>query len=132
MTHAATITNIYAGIANSDLKPLFDTFSPKAEWIEAENGPYSPGTAIVGPKRVVEAVFERASRDFAEFRVDIARVTAGGTTVLVEGRYIGTTNTNNELDAIFAHVWDFDGDTVVRFQQYTDTWQWRKALDADA
>jgi ketosteroid isomerase-like protein len=132
MTHTATIKNIYAGIANGDLKPLFDNFSQEAEWIEAENIPYSPGAPIVGPDGVVKAVFEKIGNDFSDFRADITRIVDGGSTVLVEGRYVGTTNTGNQLDAILAHVWDFDGDTIVRFQQYSDTWQWRKALGADA
>jgi hypothetical protein len=37
-----------------------------------------------------------------------------------------------DLDAICAHVWDFDRDRIARFQRYNDTWQWRPVLDADA
>jgi uncharacterized protein len=62
----------------------------------------------------------------------VTRIVAADTTLLVEGRYVGKTNTGNSLDAIFAHVWDFDGDQIVRFQQYSDTWQWREVLGADA
>lgn len=131
MTYTSTINDIYAGIAKGDLKPLFDTLDPKVEWIEAENIPYSPGGPLVGQDDIVEAVFEKLPNDFADFHVNVARVVESGTTVLVEGRYVGTTTTDNELDSIFAHVWDFDGESIVRFQQYSDTWQWRKVLGAD-
>lgn len=131
MSYADTINDIYAGIAQGDLAPMLDVLSQEAEWIEAENIPYSSGEPIVGHEGVISAVFEKLPTDFPDFHVDIVRVVEGGTTVLVEGRCAGTTSTGNKLDAIFAHVWDFDGDTVVRFQQYSDTWQWRKVLGTD-
>jgi uncharacterized protein len=44
--------------------------------------------------------------------------------VLVEARYRATAKaTGKPLDAQVAHVWDFRDGKVVRFQQYTDTWQ---------
>ena len=76
-------------------------------------------------------MFEKLPKDFADFHVNVARVVESGTPSWSKGRYVGTTNTDNELDSIFAHVWDFEGESVVRFQQYSDTWQWRKALGAD-
>jgi len=132
MTYLATIEKIYASIAEGDFKPIFDNLSPKAIWIEAENIPYSPGGPIVGHAEVQAAVFDKLPNDFADFHLDVTRIVAADTTLLVEGRYVGKTNTGNSLDAIFAHVWDFDGDQIVRFQQYSDTWQWREVLGADA
>ena len=32
------------------------------------------------------------------------------------------------LDAQFAHVYTLSGGKIVRFQQYTDTAQWKEAL----
>lgn len=132
MTYLATIEKIYASIAEGDFQPVFDNLSPEALWIEAENIPYSPGAPIVGDAEVQSAVFDKLGSDFADFHLDVTRIVAADTTVLVEGRYVGKTNTGNSLDAIFAHVWDFDGNQIVRFQQYSDTWQWRQVLDADA
>ena len=47
-----------------------------------------------------------------------------GDTVLVEARYRGKIRaTGLTMDAQVAHVWDFRDGKVVRWQQYTDTWQ---------
>jgi ketosteroid isomerase-like protein len=132
MTHTTTIEKIYAGISQGDLQPLFDNFGEHGEWIEAENTPYSTGAPIIGAAGAAKDVFAKTANDFADFRVDIKRIVDGGETILVEGRYVATTTSGAELDAIMAHVWDFEGDTIVRFQQYTDTSQWQKVLNADA
>ena len=50
----------------------------------------------------------------------------GGDTVVIEGRYKGKARkTGKAFDAQFAHVWQFRDRKVLRFQQYTDTAQWR-------
>jgi hypothetical protein len=130
MSYSSVIENIYACLAEGDLEPIFGVLAPDAEWIEAENLPYSPGGPIVGHEGV-RKVFDSLA-DWAEFHIDLGRIIAGGTTVLVEGRYVGTTKTGKKLDAVFAHIWDFDGDAVVHVQQYSDTWQWHRVLDTDA
>lgn len=132
MDYTKKIEEIYQGIATGDLEPMWEVLSPDAEWIEAENIPYSTGGPILGREAVTKAVFEELGSDFADFHVNASRIVAGQSTVLVEGRYVGTTKTGNALDAIFAHVWDFDGDSIVKFQQYSDTHQWRRVLGADA
>jgi ketosteroid isomerase-like protein len=48
--------------------------------------------------------------------------------VLVEARYTGTAKaTGKPIDAQVAHVWDLRDGKAVRFQQYTDTWQFAQA-----
>jgi uncharacterized protein len=132
MSYSAVIEDVYSRLAEGDFKPIFDILAADAQWFEAENIPYSPGAPLVGHDVLQTTVFDELAKDFAEFHINVSRIVAGGTSVLVEGRYVGTTNTGNNLDAIFAHVWDFDGDTIVRFQQYSDTWQWRRVLGVDA
>src|SRR2546423_15712911 len=132
MSYYDVIEDIYAQISAGDFKSLFNIVAPDAPWLEAENIPYWPGAPLIGQDAVEEAVFDRLANDFAEFHINVIRILAGETAVLVEGRYVGTTKEGKDIDAIFAHVWDFDGDKVVRFQQYSDTYQWRRVLGADA
>jgi len=132
MTHADVIKNIYENVSRGDFQPLLDSLAPSVEWNEAENIPYSPGHAFVGPSAIQELVFARLADDFAVFEVVVGRIVDGGSVIVVEGRYVGTTNLGAELDAAFAHVWEFDDTHCVRFQQYSDTWQWRKVLGSDA
>ncbi|GAA3543408.1 hypothetical protein GCM10022222_28860 [Amycolatopsis ultiminotia] len=128
MSNRTVIENIYRRLGEGDSAPIFEILGAEAPWFEAENIPYWPGAELVGHAAVRNAVFDELAKDFAEFHINVVRIAEGGSTVLVEGRYVGTTKAGKDLDAIFAHVWDFDGDTVVHFQQYSDTWQWRRVL----
>ena len=132
MSNRTVIENIYTRLSEGDSTPIFDALDQQAQWIEAENIPYSPGHALVGHEAVQTAVFNKLPKDFADFHINVSSIADGGRTVLVEGRYTGTTTGGNDLDAIFAHVWDFDGEKIVRFQQYSDTWQWRRVLGVEA
>ena len=132
MSRTSLIENIYVRLAEGDRKPIFDILAPDALWIEAENLPYIPGGPIVGHDAVQKAVFDNLAEHWVELNIHPTRIIAAGTTVLVEGRYTGTTKTGAKLDSIFAHVWDFDGDLVVRMQQYSDTWQFHHVLGVDA
>jgi ketosteroid isomerase-like protein len=86
----------------------------------------------VGPQQVLEQIFLRIPRDYDGFAITVGRIVGLGDTVLVEGRYTGTGRaTGLPLDAQVAHVWDFRHGKVHRFQQYVDTAQLRRVLDAE-
>src|SRR5438874_27677 len=56
--------------------------------------------------------------------IDVQRIVVCGDTVLAEARYPADVKaTGKRLDVQVAHVWDFRDGRVVRWQQYTDTWQ---------
>ena len=132
MSYKSVIENIYVHLADGDQKPIFDVLAPDALWIESENLPNLPPGPIVGHESIRKAVFEGAlAEHWAELRINPVRIVEAGTTVLAEGRYVGTAKSGNKLDAIFAHIWDFDGDLIVRVQQYSDTWQFHRVLNVD-
>jgi uncharacterized protein len=63
-------------------------------------------------------------RDFEGFQVDVERICGFGDTILVEACYRATgRSTGRPLDAQVAHIWDFRDGKAIRWQQYTDTWQ---------
>jgi hypothetical protein len=77
---------------------------------------------------VLAGVVGRIPNDFDGFTIDLRRITGCGDTVLVEARYRATAKaTGKPIDAQVAHVWDFRDGKVVRWQQYTDTWQFAQA-----
>jgi ketosteroid isomerase-like protein len=131
MSYVSAIENIYVRLAEGDTSPIFDLLAPDAEWIEAENIPNVPVGPIVGHDAVREAIFDHLAEYWVELNINPIRIVSAGTTVLVQGRYLGITKSGNKLDAIFAHIWDFDGDKVVRMQQYSDTWQFHRVLGVD-
>ena len=128
MSNESIIKHIYDRLAVGDFQPVFDSLAPHFEWTEAENIPYSPGYSIKDPAEIQSVVFNELAKDFADFHINVISISSGGATVLVEGRYVGKTNSGKDLDAIYAHVWDLKDDKVVRFQQYSDTYQWRRVL----
>ena len=58
----------------------------------------------------------------------MTRIVGCGDTVLVDARYRATVKaTGKPLDVHVAHIWDFRGGKAVRWQQYTDTWQFAQS-----
>jgi hypothetical protein len=54
-----------------------------------------------------------------------------GDSVVVEGRYTGKFNaTGADLDAQFCHVFKVADGKITSFQQYTDTAQFQKVMNA--
>jgi uncharacterized protein len=114
--------------AKGDVAGVLGVLDGKVEWSEAEHMMYWPGGPFVGPQAVLEGVFARIPKDFDGFRVDVQRIVGCGDTVLVEARYRATARASGKrIDAQVAHVWDFRDGKVVRWQQYTDTWQFAQA-----
>jgi hypothetical protein len=126
--NATTIRGIYEAFARGDVPAVLGALHEQVEWNEAEHMTYWPGGAFIGPQAVVTGVFARIIQDIPNFSIDVRRIVAAGDAVLVEARYRGTVNaTGKSLDAQVAHVWDLRDGKVVRFQQYTDTWQFAQA-----
>lgn len=123
--NVALVQEAYDGFAKGDVGPLLSILGENIEWYEAEHVTYWPGGAYKGPQAVLEGVISRIPQDFDNFTINIRRILECGDTVVVEARYQATSakSSGKPLDAQVAHIWDFEGDKVVRWQQYTDTWQ---------
>jgi len=122
--HVKLVRDVYDAFSIGDIGPAVAILDDKVEWHEAEHITYWPGGPFIGPKAVVEGVLARIPKDFDGFRLNVHRIVGFGDTVLGEGRYTGTVKaTGKRFDAQVAHVWDFYNGKVVRWQQYSDTWQ---------
>jgi uncharacterized protein len=123
--NVALVQEAYDGFAKGDPGPLLNILGDNVEWYEAEHVTYWPGGAFKGPQAVLEGVIGRIPQDFENFVIDIRRILGCGDTVVVEARYRATSvkASGKPLDAQVAHVWDFKDGKVIRWQQYTDTWQ---------
>ena len=127
-TNKQLVQSLYAAFAHGDVPAVLGAFHPRIEWNEAEDFLYADGNPYVGPATVAEGVFQRIGRDVQNFSVTPERYHDAGDTVVVEGRYRGTmAATDRPVNAQFVHVWHWRDGKVVRFQQYTDTHQWRAA-----
>jgi ketosteroid isomerase-like protein len=126
--NATIIRGIYEALARGDVAAVLGAIDEQAEWNEAEHFTLWPGGPFIGPQAVLTGVIARIPQLLDGFVIDVSRVVAAGDTVLVEARYKGTAKaTGTPIDAQVAHVWDLRDGKIVRFQQYTDTWQFAQA-----
>jgi uncharacterized protein len=127
--NADIIKGVYAAFAKGDVPAVLGTFDPGIVWNEAEGYRFAAGNPYVGPNTILAGVFMPLVTQLDGFIVTPANVIDGGDHVAVEGRYAGTVKaTGARLDAQFVHVYELRGGKIVKFQQYTDTAQWNRAL----
>jgi hypothetical protein len=130
-TSADVVKGLYEAFAKGDVPTVLGEFDAKIQWNEADGFLYADGNPYVGPQAVAEGVFQRLVADIDQFAVLPGSFIDAGDTIVVEGRYKGTMKaTGTPVDAQFAHVWHLRDGKVLRFQQYTDTAQWKTAAGA--
>ena len=130
MSSAQTLQAAYAALANNDSSVLFGAMSPDIHWHQAQGNPLADRNPYVGAQAIGEGVFGRLLAAIDGFTAAPDRFVDGGDDdVIVLGRYGGTMkHSGAKLDAAFCHVYRFDGDRIVSFQQYTDSAQWARLM----
>ena len=124
-----TVESMYAAFATGDIPTVLAGLDPKVEWWEAENFIYAEGNPYVGPQSVLQGVFMRLAMEWDGFAVAPAGVLDAGDTAIGHGYYSGTYKpTGKQVRAQFAHFFTFRDGKIVKFQQYTDTAQFKEAL----
>ena len=97
-----------------------------ADWVEAAGGPY--GGRYRGLTEVAANVFGPLSQDVMDFSAIPDEVLeVGENCALALGFYRGTTP-SGPLEIRFAHLATVEGGRVTRFEQFTDTHEWRRAV----
>jgi hypothetical protein len=126
--NVAILRSGYEAFAKGDIPTVLSLWDPKMEWSEPEHGIFWTGAPFRGHQDIVNGVFAHLPQHFDGFRIEINRMIASGDTVVVEARYRGKAKaTGKPLDAQTVHVWEFRDGKGVRFQGYTDTWQFAQA-----
>lgn len=126
MDQSAAIQSMYDAFAKGDVPLVLGMLAPDVEWNEAENFVYADRNPYVGPQAVLEGVFMRLGTEWDGFALTVEEVIGSGDTVIARGRYRATYRaTGARVDAQFAHAWKLADGKVTRFQQYTDTAQFR-------
>ena len=125
-TNRELIRALYDAFGRGDADTVLGGLDPGIVWNEAENFRYADGNPYVGPQRVAEGVFARIVGEWEGFTVGAETLLQDDDTVVALGRYRGIFRaTGRALDAQFVHVWTLRDGRVTRFQQYTDTAQFR-------
>ena len=120
---------MYAAFAKSDIPTVLASLDPQVEWWEAENFIYADSNPYLGPEAVLTGVFMRIASDWDGFAVTPQEVIDGGDIAISQGHYSGTyKKTGKQARAQFAHFFTFRDGKIVKFQQYTDTAQFKQVV----
>ena len=123
------VRGLYDAFARGDIPVIIAALDPRVEWWEAENFIYADKNPYVGPDAVLGGVFARIGDEWEGFAVSPAEVLDAGDTVVAHGYYSGTYKaTGVRVRAQFAHFFTFRDGKVSKFQQYTDTAQFARAV----
>jgi uncharacterized protein len=129
MSAVETIKSAYAAFGRNDPSVLFAAMDPNISWNEAEGNPLADRNPYVGPQAIGEGVFGRLLAAIDNFTAVPTTFIDGGSHVVVLGRYGGAMKDGGApLDSPFCHVYRFEGDKAVMFQQFTDTAQWMRLM----
>jgi uncharacterized protein len=130
MSKVDTVKGLYGAFGQGDVPTVLAAMTPDIEWREAEGNPYQPsGAPWIGGDAIVENLFMKLGTEWDGFSIHPERFHDAGQTVVAEGRYTGTCiATGIAIDSQYCHVFTFDGDKLARFQQFTDTAQFQKAM----
>ena len=124
-----TVEGMYEAFGRGDIPFVIGALDPSVVWFEAENFIYADRNPYIGPEAVLEGVFARIGAEWEWFTVTPLEVLDAGDSVVGRGYYAGKyRQTGREVRAQFAHVFGFLKGKVVKFQQYTDTAQFQKAV----
>jgi ketosteroid isomerase-like protein len=122
------VRGMYAAFGTGDIPGVIAALDPGVEWWEAENFIYADKNPYIGPNAVLE-LFMRLGAEWDGFVVSPEEVLDAGDTAIGYGYYSGTYKENGErVRAQFAHFFTFRNGKVAKFQQYTDTAQFRQAV----
>lgn len=128
----ALIRSLYEAFGRGDADAVLGALDDEVQWNEAEGSPLAADNPYVGRQQVGEGVIGRLVGDYEGFTVTPRTYVSEGDHVVVLGRYTGTRkDSGRRLDAQFVHHWTVGDGRVKRFQQYTDTAQWRELESGD-
>lgn len=123
------VQSMYAAFAKGEIPVVLAALDPQVQWWEAENFIYDDGNPYVGPDAVLTGVFARIGAEWEGFAVSPNEVLDAGDTVIGRGYYSGTyRKTGKQARAQFAHFFTFRDGRIVKFQQYTDTAQFKQVV----
>ena len=131
--HRQIVKRFYRLYAIKDIPSTMDLFDPQVEMHPAENFIYATGKPYVGPEAIRSNIFTRVDDDWDGFTATTEEILGAGEVVISRGRYRGTFKaTGTAIDAEFVHVFRFKNGKIVMWQSYTDTAQFKEAVDGQS
>ncbi|RBI62354.1 hypothetical protein DMJ13_10800 [halophilic archaeon] len=114
------VRGIYDRFNQGDLDTVLEKMADDVTWVEPEGDPLFGGT-YHSPEEVRTNVFVPANEEYDDFTVTPERFIDGGATVVVEGKFTGTSKAGTSFELPFAHVCDVQDGKITHFTNYEDT-----------
>jgi uncharacterized protein len=125
-----TVRAFYAAFARRDAQGFVELLDPQIEWTAAESFLYADQSPYVGADAVLKLIFGRLFDDWDDFSITPGEILGGGEIVIASGRFRGTFKANRApIDAQFVQVFKFKDSKIARCQMYTDTAQFKEAIN---
>jgi hypothetical protein len=125
-TNLEVVKGIYTDNPEQIAKNLQSALAPRFDWTEAAGFPYA-GTFHT-MEEVGKNVFARLATEWEGYRAAVESFYDAGDTIIVTGRYLGKYKASGgNMDAVFAHIWNFKDGKIVKYTQNVDT---KKVWDA--
>ena len=116
--------NIYEEFNQRNYSAVLGFFDANFEWFAADHSPLADRSPYRGLDEVREGVFKRIAAGFESLIIKPDEIFDAAGRVVMLGYYDGVFKvTGKQFQAQVAHVWTFEGDKAVKFQQYVDTFQ---------
>jgi uncharacterized protein len=127
------VEEFYAALGRGDIPFVIGALDPGIVWHEAENFVYADKSPYIGVDALLTGLFARLAGEWDGFAAVPEQIVDGGETVVSLGRYGGVYKaTGVKVNAQFVHVFHFKNGKIARFQQYTDTAQFKDAVSRRA
>lgn len=118
----------YEASDKKDIAGMLLPLADQAEWTEMAGFPCA-GTYI-GPDAVQENVFKVLGREWEDYTFTLERLIDGGASIIGVGTYTGVyKKTGKSMRARVVHIWELEDQKVRKFEQFTDTFLVRQAME---
>jgi ketosteroid isomerase-like protein len=124
------VRSLYELLDRRDIDAYMERFADDVVWIEPEGSEF--GGTYHGKETVRELMTSTVAEWWEEFHVDIDRFIDAGDTVVAIGTERGVyRDTDAEMAAKAAHVYDLEDGKVVRMESFVDSAKMQAAVNAD-
>ena len=131
LDNRSAVVLFYESLACGRLDTVQELLDPNVEYRAAVNFIYADKNPYAGPAAVL-ALLRRMAAEWEHFEMITDEIHGASDLVIACGRYLGTYKTNGyNLLAEFVHVFKFKDGKIVSQHNYTDTAQFRDAVNKE-
>ena len=123
MSNLETLKHGYQLFSEGNIPAVLELYHDDIVWDMCTGYPFVVGNGrYIGPKAVLEGVFEKIPAHYDDFNIEIVDFVDGGDKIVVVGFYTGTWKpTGKSFKANATHTWTFRDGKISNFFQAVDT-----------